>query len=74
MRIEGAFAQILNLETSLDDLYELFMKKTNAITKIVGHEKPRFLDGMNPEVAELYEKRRRSRLNFVKKTTSLEYR
>ena len=42
---------MLNLETSVNDLHELFKEETNAITKVAGHKRPRLLDGMNPEQA-----------------------
>ena len=46
-RIGGAFEPLLNLETSVVDLYELFEEKTNAITKIFGHNRQRILEGMS---------------------------
>ena len=75
MKIDGAFEPLLNLETSVDDLCELFKKKTNAITKVlVSYKRPRLLVEMNPEAPELCDKNQKAGLNFVKKTTSLEYR
>ena len=75
MKIDGAFEPLLNLETSVDDLCELFKKKTNAITKVlVSYKRPRLLVEMNPEVPELCDKNQKAGLNFVKKTASLEYR
>ena len=74
MKLVEAFEPLPNLETSVNDLYELCKEKSNAITiDIVSHKIPRLLKGMNPEVAELYEKRQKTCLSFVKKTTSLKY-
>ena len=71
VKIGGAFAPLLDLETTVDELYDSFKNAANKVTKeVVGYRKSKQPEGMNAETSNLCEKRRAARIELIKNPRS----
>jgi len=67
VRIRGAFDSLLQLNTSIDSLYESFKSTTNTVSKkILSHRKRKQVNGMRKDLHKLCEERRNTRLECIR--------
>ena len=71
IKIGGRFEPLLdmNTDTDIEEMYNKFKNISNTTTKeVVGYQRRKNVEGMPKEVAELCEKRRKARKEFIKET------